>query len=54
MDDAFKARALEVCAERGSLGASQRAKAEALEVAVQQALRVFDLGVPYEVDPGQC
>jgi hypothetical protein len=39
--------------DRHGLGAAQRAELKAVEVAVEEALRVFDVRVPDEIDPGQ-
>jgi hypothetical protein len=53
VDYAREPRISQPVTERRRLSPSEGAEAKAIEVAVEQAMRVFDLGVPDEVDAGQ-
>jgi hypothetical protein len=53
VDDALEACVAQLFTERLGLRPSQRAEVKAVEVAVQDVVRVLDVRVPDEIKPGQ-
>jgi hypothetical protein len=51
VDDAPDVRRSKAVAYRCRLGATQRAELEAIEVPVQELLRILDIRVPNEINP---
>jgi hypothetical protein len=54
VDDEGESRISQPVPEGRRLRPPEGAERKAMEVAVEKAMRVFDLGVPDQIDAGQC